>query len=174
MPTVRPGYITQTPTTRFGLGQADTAAAQSAFRTAPIYGSLTDAVVRLSYDQPAELSGTDRNAVLSDGGYAYGSVPRYYRDAPDLTTTVVGGGGLPGTPWAPNIASPGDGNGVNPAAIPTEGVSATLRSRGGGSPFVGNGLASPSTTSPSIAPTRLGAPRTLGVGSGNSFRIRIL
>jgi hypothetical protein len=174
MPTVRPGYLTQTPTTSFGLGRGDTASSQTAFRSSPLFGTLTDAVVRMSYDQPAELSGTDRNAVISDGGYAYGSVPRYYRDAPDLTTTPVGGGGLPGTPYAPNIASPGAGNGVNPTAIPAEGVRATINNRGSGSPFIGNGLTSPSTTSAAISPTRLGAPRALGVGSGNSFRVRIL
>ncbi len=37
-------------------------------------------------------------------------------DAPNLADVKTGGGGLPATPFVPNPASPGEGNGTNPFA----------------------------------------------------------
>ncbi len=175
MPTVRPGYLTQTPVTTFGLGRSDSASLRAAYPTAPQYTDYTDAAVRTAFSRPPELTGDGIDAVLSDGGYAYGSVPRNYRDAPNLAEVVVGGGGKPGSPYGPNIATPADGH--NPASIPASGVEATERARSH-SPgaFVGGGadnIVSPSTTTRGIVPRTLGQNLINGVGSGNSYRIRI-
>jgi hypothetical protein len=99
---------------------------------------------------------------MSDGGYAFGSVERYYQSSPDLSTVEVGGGGRPGSPYAPNIASPGEGNGDNAAAIPATGVAATQAQRGAGGAWPGNGLESPSVSSRRLFPRTLGESLTLG------------
>ena len=164
MPTARQLTV-ETPVRSFGLGSSDSASLRKVFASSPIVGSTptynTDAIVRLAFERPQEL-GSD--GMLSDGGYAVGSVSRYYRDAPNLATVEVGGGGLPATPYSPNVASPGEGNGINYRAIP--GDSATLeavrRLRGGGGAGVGNGLESPSTTTQRIVPRRIGDTLQLG------------
>jgi hypothetical protein len=169
MPAIRPGFVVQVPATSFGLGSSDSSSKKRAFTTSPIYdGSYTtDEVVRNSFLRPRELQGT----LLSDGGYAFGTVDRFYSNTPNLADVVVGGGGKPGSPFAPNLGVPGEANGHNPAAIPDSGVETTQeeRSRSNGA-FVGNGLVSPSSTRASVVDPN---QRSLGVGSGNSFRIRI-
>jgi len=42
---------------------------------------------------------------LSDGGYMFGLVDLNYSDSPDMLTVKTGGGGLPSSPWVPNLAS---------------------------------------------------------------------
>ena len=169
MPSIRPGLVVEIPATSFALGRNDTGAKRLAYTTSPLYdGSYSsDAIVRSKFLAPPELTGTE----LNDGGYAFGLVERFYGQAPDLATVEVGGGGKPGSPYAPNLGVPGEGNGHNPAAIPASGVALTEaeRSRSQGA-FIGNGLVSPNSTVASIVdPTQ----RSLGIGSGNSFRVRI-
>ena len=169
MPTIRPGFVVEVPVRTFGLGSSSSAAKRLAYTTSPIFnGTLSsDNAVRQTFFQPRELV----NGQLNDGGYAYGLVDRYYQQTPDLNTVVVGGGGKPGSPYAPNLGVPGEGNGHNPAAIPDDGAQLTndLRSRSQGA-FIGNGLVSPNTTVAAIIDP---SQRGLGVGSGNSFRVRI-
>jgi hypothetical protein len=83
------------------------------------------------------------------------SYTRDYGDAPNLAEVQVGGGGLPGSPYAPNIAVPAVGQ--NPADIPEAGVEVTQAARGGGSPFNGDGLASPSDTKANISRQTIGS-----------------
>jgi len=169
MPSFRPGFVVEIPATSFDLGRNDTGAKKLAYTTSPLYdGSYSsDAAVKRAFFSPREMIGTQ----LNDGGYAFGLVERFYGNTPDLATVVIGGGGKPGSPYAPNLGVPGDGNGHNPAAIPDSGVELTQaeRSRSAGA-FIGNGLVSPNSTVHSIVdPTQ----RALGIGSGNSFRVRI-
>lgn len=169
MPAIRPGYVVEIPATSFALGRNDTGAKKLAYTTSPLYdGSYsTDAAVRRAFLAPRELLSNQ----LNDGGYAFGLVDRYYQSTPDLATVEIGGGGKPGSPYAPNLGVPGEANGHNPAAIPATGVELTQaeRSRSPGA-FIGNGLVSPNSTVASVVdPTQ----RALGIGSGNSFRIRI-
>ena len=169
MARIRPGLVVEVPARTFGLGSTDTGAKKLAYTTSPIYdGSYTtDAVVRNTFLNPRELLGTQ----LNDGGYAFGLVDRFYGETPNLEEVEVGGGGKPGSPFAPNLGVPGEGNGHNPASIPASGVELTnaLRSRSQGA-FIGNGLVSPHTAVGAITdPTQRG----LGIGSGNSFRVRI-
>jgi hypothetical protein len=55
------------------------------------------------------------NGVINDGGYMFGSYDLNYGDAPDLNTVVTGGGGLPASPFIPNLTS---AEGANPSAQP--------------------------------------------------------
>jgi hypothetical protein len=92
---------------------------------------------------------------INDGGHTFGTVNIDYVEAPNLADVVVGGGGLPGSPYGPNIATPPEGQ--NPADIPAAGVAATERARGSGGAFVGNGLTSPSATAAVISRQKIGS-----------------
>lgn len=56
----------------------------------------------------------DLNYKIATGA---GNVP-----APDIEKVITGGAGLPGTPFTPNIASPGQENGVSPEGLPDIGL----------------------------------------------------
>lgn len=170
MAAVRPGYLADVPATTFGFGKSSTAQLKGAYTTSPLYTTYRDNEIRNAFNRPAEVTGDDGKRVMSDGGYAFGSVERDYQSSPDLADVPVGGGGLPGSPFGPNVASPGVGNGHNYAAIPDSGVVTRPISEGA---FVGNGLVSPIQTARGIAPRLLGQALQNGVGSGNTFKIRV-
>lgn len=138
------------PTRTFGLGSSSTADLSIVYSGSPVNdGTLTDASVQTIFET-ANLA-----PVISDGGHTFGTVNRWYQDAPSLPDVEVGGGGKPGSPYGPNIAvAPTDPQ--NPAGIPAAGVAATDHARGGGGAFVGNGLESPSTTASRIGGRRIG------------------
>lgn len=155
MPTVHQTMVEPSgPPTNFGLGTSDRASLQTAYANSPIY-SLRDQDLRDFYSRPPELQG---DGMMRDGGYAFNAAPRFYQDSPNLEEVQTGGGGLPASPYAPNIAPPT--NGIdNPSSIPESGVEATARIRGGGGWGTGNGLESPSTTRRRIVPVRMGQLR---------------
>lgn len=127
-----------------GLGHSDYTVLTLMFPGSPIFsGELTDDIVTETFMSIVT------NAVVNDDGYMFGEVDLNYGQSPNLEEVVVGGGGLPGSPWAPNIAVPPVGQ--NPADIPASGVEATERAKGGGGAFIGDGLASPSATSATIS-----------------------
>jgi hypothetical protein len=90
--------------------------------------------------------------VINDGGYAFGSFDLNYTGVPDLETVVVGGEGLPASPYVPNPASPGPGS-VSPFDIPE--YTGALPEKGNEYGF-GLGAISPSETSPGVAGQTLG------------------
>jgi hypothetical protein len=139
-----------TPTAR-GLGSSDSANLQKAFPASPISsGELTDEKV-IQDGQRLLIEG-----VVNDGGHTFGTFDRDYPESPDLAQVEIGGAGKPGSPYAPNIASPGEG--MNPASIPESGVAATENAKGTGSPFPGDGLESPKPAAARIS------KQTIGVG----------
>ena len=162
--------MSDTPVHSFGAGRADSASLRLAFPLSPLFTDYRDQQIRETFDRPPEVLGADGQRQLNDGGYAYGIADRDYQQSPDLATVPVGGGGLPGSPFGPNIAAFSH----NPADIPASGVEATerVRSRSNGA-FIGNSLISPIQTARGIAPRRLGTNLANGVGSGNSFIVRI-
>lgn len=166
MPAVRPGFLSTTPTKTFGLGSSDSASLRLAFPKSPIFNELNDQAIRDSFDLPPEL----QNGQINDGGYAWGLVDRNYQQTPKFDNVPVGGGGLPASPYGPNIASPDPSDPSNPLTIPASGVEATelARSKSNGA-YQGNNLTPPSKTTAGIAPRRLGQYLPLGVGSGNTF-----
>lgn len=146
----RKQYMVQPPVRVRGNGSSDTANLQKLYPGSPVYqGTLTDEVATAQYFDQI-LAGE-----IDDGGHTFGTVNIDYADAPDLNDVVIGGGGLPGSPYGPNIAVPAEG--MNPADIPEAGVEATENARGGGSPFPGDALASPKSTSAVISRQRVGS-----------------
>lgn len=149
MPTHRQIKV-ESPARAFGLGSSSTADLSIIYSGSPVNdGSLSDAIVEEQFQD------LNQAPVISDGGHTFGTVNRDYQDSPNLADVVVGGGGLPGSPYGPNIAvAPTDPH--NPAGIPSAGVEATENSKGSGGAFVGNGLESPHRTSAKIGARRLG------------------
>jgi hypothetical protein len=90
---------------------------QSMFPNSPIYnGDMSDAERKKSF-QGLALDGNVNDAVevagkLVQGGQGNGinSYEREYSQAPDLSSVVTGGGGLPASPYMPNLTSPGPGS----------------------------------------------------------------
>jgi len=69
------------------------------------------------------------NGVVDDGGYMYNQVDLRFAGrrssgvddayaSPNLSEVVTGGEGLPASPYTPNPASPGEGNGTDPFSQP--------------------------------------------------------
>ena len=88
-----------------GMGSSSTSLAQSCFPASPIYtGDLSD-TERKEQFQALVLDGE-----VNDGGHTFGTFNRDYVDAPNIEEVEYGGGGLPGSPWAPNPVSPGPGS----------------------------------------------------------------
>jgi hypothetical protein len=128
----------------FSLGSADYASLRSSFPGSPAYdGSYEDAKVVATYEDVNQ-------SPLNDGGHTFGLVKTDFSDSPDLNTVATGGGGLPGTPYGPNPASPGPG--LNPTNIPEKDVIRV----GGGGYGVGDGLANPANTRVNIARQKIG------------------
>lgn len=140
-------YITtEPPVTVFMPGKAGTAELRAQYPASPIYdGTYTDANLRALYNT------LEFPNLLNDGGAYFGTVERHYQSAPNLADVVTGGGGLPGTPYSPNPASP-DAS-LAPSTIPNDSPPPT---RGGGGAFFGDGLASPNATTNSIGRQRIG------------------
>ncbi len=77
---------------------------RSAFPDSPIFkGEMSDDERKKLY-QDLALDGT------VNGGHGVNSFNRDYVDAPDLTEVETGGGGLPSSPFTPNLTSPGPGS----------------------------------------------------------------
>ena len=140
----------ESPVRTFGLGSSSTADLKVIYSGSPVNdGTLTDVSVEELFTE------LNQAPVISDGGHTFGTVNRDYQDAPNLEEVVVGGGGLPGSPYGPNIAvNPTEPH--NPAGIPEAGVQATENLRGSGGAFVGNGFESPHRTSAIIGRRKLG------------------
>lgn len=140
----------EAPVRTFGLGTSSTRDLSIIYSGSPVNdGSLSDEIVEVMFQD------LNQAPEVSDGGHTFGTVERDYQGAPNLAEVEVGGGGLPGSPYGPNIAvAPSDPH--NPRGIPAEGVEATENSRGSGGAFQGNGLESPSRTSAKIGARRIG------------------
>jgi hypothetical protein len=77
---------------------------QSIYSASPIYGGeLTDEERRAAY-QDLALDG------VVNGGHGTNSFDRDYSGAPDISQVETGGGGLPASPYIPNLTSPGPGS----------------------------------------------------------------
>lgn len=154
MPTHRQ-LVVEVPSTTRANGSSDTEALKTAYPGSPLYNNvggepsyLTDASVQEFFE------GEVIDGEVDDSGHTFGTFNRDYVDAPNLEEVVTGGGGLPGSPYAPNVASPPEGQ--NPADIPAEGAAVTEAARGGGGPFQGSTLTSPHETSVNVARQKIG------------------
>jgi len=149
MPTHRQ-ILVEPPVRTFGMGSSSTADLSVIYSGSPVNdGSLSDTIVSETFQE------LNQAPVISDEGHTFGTINRDYQDAPNLGDVEVGGAGLPGSPYGPNIAvAPEDPH--NPAGIPAAGVGATENARGSGGAFQGNGLESPHVTSRRIGQRRIG------------------
>jgi hypothetical protein len=57
---------------------------------------------------PSELGVS--KGIVNDGGYMFSKVDLNYGGAPIIADVETGGAGKPGSPYAPNLVSPGDGS----------------------------------------------------------------
>ena len=136
--------IVEVPASTRANGRADTESLQKAYPQSPIHnGELNDEVVE------EQFIALVQEGIVNDGGHTFGEFDRDYTDAPNFEDVETGGGGLPGAPYAPNVASPAQPG--DPTSIPEVGAEVTKNARGGGDPFPGDGLASPSTTSKNVS-----------------------
>ncbi len=89
-----------------------------AFGTSPMFNDYTvENLIKLAKQV------LNSKTVVVSGNKQFPEFDLNYKvSAPDITQTPSGGGGLPGTGFTPNIASPGAGNGVSPSALPDIGL----------------------------------------------------
>ena len=120
MPTAKQITV-NAPATDGGMGKSNTSVAAVAFAASPIHqgedpllddGTL-EAPIRKHY-QKLCLDG-----IINDGGHTFGEFNPNFADngAPSFGDVPTGGGGLPASPWVPNITSPGPGS-MNPTDMP--------------------------------------------------------
>lgn len=118
----------------FDKGKSDTASLQKAFPNSP-FGELGDSannvITQIFLERVTGLNNFPKeyDVTLFPNG-----VDGNYGDAPNIDEVVTGGEGLPGSPYAPNIASPQPGT-VDPKTIPASGAEATVAAKGAGSPW---------------------------------------
>ena len=135
MPKMNYNTIVAPPVNGKPLGTRNETNLKGLFSSSPLYSQAESSV-----DGEGKLKLTDADlknwfidhvvngAVPGSDGY-YGFSAAYNRDfsgegasipggPPDLNTVKTGGGGLPSTPYVPNPASPGEGNGANAEAKP--------------------------------------------------------
>ena len=130
---------------------------QGMFPNSPIYsGDMTDEERKktyqgLSLDGNVNDTGESAGSPVAGGpGHGVNSHDRDYTAAPDMTQVETGGGGLPASPYVPNLTSPGPGS-VNAADQPTyNGVLPDPENRSNFGSGLG-GLAQPAETSKNIS-----------------------
>lgn len=121
------------PGQTFDLGKSDAATLALAYPKSPLnqLGSDADQVFANTFLE--RVLGENNAEPEFDKVLFPDGVDQNYGSAPNLDEVVVGGGGKPGSPYAPNIAAPEVG--VDPSSVPAIGVEITNRLKGNGSPF---------------------------------------
>ena len=118
----------------FDKGKSDTASLQKAFPNSP-FGELGDNANNIITEIFLErVTGYNNYPKEYDINLFPNGVDANYGEAPNIDEVITGGGGLPGSPYAPNIASPQVGT-VDPRTIPAAGTEATMAAKGAGSPW---------------------------------------
>lgn len=114
--------------------------------------NLAEAVLKGNGGPGENFSGANvTGGVINDSGYMFGSLDLNYSDSPDLDTVITGGGGLPASPYVPNLAS---AEGANPSNQPEYLGELPPRSNLFGSGQ--GGYISPKTTAQAISAQKLG------------------
>lgn len=144
MPEQRQIIVEPKSVTYRAKGTSNVGNLKSCFPSSPIHtGDISDDERRKAFNYLVQES-----TILNGNGI--NSFNPNYLDAPNLEEVVTGGGGLPSSPYTPNLTSPGPGS-LNAADQPEyEGQlpDKELRNNFG----TGNGgLVSPSTTSKEIS-----------------------
>lgn len=131
-------------------GTSNTGNLIKAFPSAPQYNDYKDAQALKLYQ---DLLNTD-GLTLAEAGVVDFSL-NYDNGAPNLNDVETGGGGLPATPFSPNITSPGPGNSSATAQPEFTGDTKNIDSIDNFGSGLG-GLVSPSETTPNMASITIG------------------
>lgn len=177
MPKMNYNTIVAPPTSGKPLGTRNEQNLKGIFATSPLYSTA-----EASVDQEGKLKLTPEDlkqwfldhvvngSVPGSEGY-YGFPAAYDRDfngsassnggPPDYKDVKTGAGGLPATPFVPNPASPGEGNGVNAESKPeakdfATQVSAKKPSTPGSGAAANEDSRNPASTSKAMKTTTLG------------------
>ena len=111
MPQHKQGTVEPVITERF-MGRSASNDLATSFPASPIHsGEMTDESIRAQYQEIV------MDAVINDEGHTFGTYDTSYSGAPNLDDVETGGGGLPASPYVPNVTSPGPGS-LNPADMP--------------------------------------------------------
>jgi len=111
MPTHKQGTVTP-PTSDRSLGKSGSNQLASAYGASPIHsGEIDDDTIREQFQSDV------LDAIINDAGHTFGEFDTSYSDAPDMNSVATGGGGLPASPYVPNVSSPGPGS-LNPSDQP--------------------------------------------------------
>ena len=114
MSTLKQNLVEYSNTVKKALGTSNTANMRAAFPNSPIYTQQISDSERLEfYQNLLDLNNVDSDPKNASGGY-YG-MPNFdmnfvQNGLPNLANVETGGGGLPATPFSPNITSPGAGS----------------------------------------------------------------
>jgi hypothetical protein len=145
-------------------GVSNTSNLIKAFPNAPMYTDYKDIAAKKLYLNLLNSESSDTSEVigyygLSDFSYNYNE-----NGAPNLEEVETGGGGLPATPYSPNVVSPGPGSSRATDQAAYDGETKNIDAINNFGTGLG-GLVSPSETSTNIASSKLG-----NYISGKSFQ----
>jgi len=128
------------------FGASIYANAKKIFPASPVHNQEISNEERKQYFEDNVLNGT------IVGGNGLNNFDLDFNEAPDLAEVKTGGGGLPSTPYTPNLASPGPGS-INAADMPVyEGTFPGNTAQTSAEFGVGlGGVVSPSKTSKEIS-----------------------
>ena len=129
-------------------GSSNTSNLKKAFPNTPQYTDYKDADAVQIYEELLNSEGISYNGVSNFS-------MNYDNGAPNLEEVETGGGGLPATPFSPNISSPGPGEYSATAQPEFDGDTKNVDAISNFGTGLG-GLVSPSTTTKNLSQTKLG------------------
>jgi len=143
---ISPGTTPDVEHSAYSLSNSDTSTLRSIFPNSPIYSTTAEQLRQRA--QRLLLDGT------ITGDDAVGTVNRDFGDAPNMNDVVTGGGGLPASPYYPNLASaPNPADPSTQPEPPAGGYGITANDNFG----TGTGIANPSETTVLMGQTSIEA-----------------
>ena len=118
MPTHKQGTVTALgPAGDGGLGKRNDVNLKASFSSSPLYGDYNEkAVLDIGVSSlngaggsGDKLTGTTKG-IVNDAGHTFGTFDLNYSSSPSMLDVKTGGGGLPASPYVPNLTSPGPGS----------------------------------------------------------------
>lgn len=145
-------------------GTSNTSNLIKEFPNAPMYAEYKDADARELYIKLLNNESADASEAIAYYGFSDFSFNYNENGAPNLNEVATGGGGLPATPFSPNVVSPGPGSSRAADQAEFEGETKNIDAINNFGSGLG-GLVSPSETSVNLSNSKLG-----NYISGKSFQ----
>lgn len=156
MSTIKQNLVEPTQIKTPGSGVANIGNLKKAFPNTPQYNDYKDIAVKKLYEDLLNNASSDAGDIDAYYGLSGFSLNYNENNPPKLEDVETGGGGLPATPFSPNITSPGPGS-TNASAQPEyTGEVKNVESISNFGSGLG-GLVSPSETSINMSDTKLGS-----------------